>query len=594
MPTHFARVTRFVAPAFAACVACQAVSQTVDRRVIAISGQPLPGLPAGVVVESVGTPAISREGDIAFVAWLQGVGITSANNSGIWRQTTGGTLELVARAGDAAPGTILGEVFESFRRPIINSRGEIGFNATLSGTFVDETNDIGIWSDAGTDSLVLVAQEGSPAPGTEPGTVFKQFGSGYSLARTVPLLSDSGQLSFWSELTGAQITTENNFSNWTGSADGVMPLLRTGDPVPGYSADYLISSVGSCLFNKYGEFATAISITGPDVTEDNNRVVVVRRIGKDWEPIIRSGDPAPGFADNVVLSSIYASSINDDGMVGLHGRIEGPTFTEPSDGANWLLSPTGDIERIAHTFMQAPGLNTGITFDYLDFPNITHSGQGVFYASLNDDSSSLTQSFWQASDSGDLVMLVRKGDDPGGVEPGVTLRGIGNVLSNGRLTTHAPNGNGWMYYSAILEGPGVDDTNEFGFWARKDGVHSAMLLRTGVPIDVDDDPASSDFRTPAEIYTRDVTGGEDSYPRSLSDTNEFACRVEFTDGSWAIVVATLSCPADTNRDGVISPTDFTAWVSAFNNNDDECDQNNDGMCTPTDFSAWIENYNSGC
>lgn len=55
------------------------------------------------------------------------------------------------------------------------------------------------------------------------------------------------------------------------------------------------------------------------------------------------------------------------------------------------------------------------------------------------------------------------------------------------------------------------------------------------------------------------------------------------------------CPADTNVDGQLSPTDFSAWVSAYNAMDtDIADQNGDGIITPTDFSAWIGNYNAGC
>ena len=52
--------------------------------------------------------------------------------------------------------------------------------------------------------------------------------------------------------------------------------------------------------------------------------------------------------------------------------------------------------------------------------------------------------------------------------------------------------------------------------------------------------------------------------------------------------------ADTNGDGMVGPSDFSAWINAFNNNLPECDQNGDGNCTPSDFSAWISNYNAGC
>ncbi|PHQ79570.1 MAG: hypothetical protein COB69_07675 [Phycisphaera sp.] len=56
----------------------------------------------------------------------------------------------------------------------------------------------------------------------------------------------------------------------------------------------------------------------------------------------------------------------------------------------------------------------------------------------------------------------------------------------------------------------------------------------------------------------------------------------------------ISCLADVNGDGSVTPTDFTAWIAAFNTSAPGCDQNGDGQCTPTDFTAWIANYNNGC
>ncbi len=54
------------------------------------------------------------------------------------------------------------------------------------------------------------------------------------------------------------------------------------------------------------------------------------------------------------------------------------------------------------------------------------------------------------------------------------------------------------------------------------------------------------------------------------------------------------CPADTNGDGLVTPADFSAWITAFNTQSPACDQNADGLCTPADFSAWILNFNTGC
>lgn len=72
------------------------------------------------------------------------------------------------------------------------------------------------------------------------------------------------------------------------------------------------------------------------------------------------------------------------------------------------------------------------------------------------------------------------------------------------------------------------------------------------------------------------------------------------DGTGLVYVYDIQCdtgcqnPADVNGDGMISPTDFTAWINAYNNSLPTCDQNDDSTCTPTDFTAWIDNYNLGC
>jgi hypothetical protein len=79
-------------------------------------------------------------------------------------------------------------------------------------------------------------------------------------------------------------------------------------------------------------------------------------------------------------------------------------------------------------------------------------------------------------------------------------------------------------------------------------------------------------------------------------------RVEWPDGTATTLAGVAvnqtilieACPADANEDGVLSPSDFSSWVAAFNAGSPRCDQNADGGCTPSDFSAWIQNFNAGC
>ena len=66
----------------------------------------------------------------------------------------------------------------------------------------------------------------------------------------------------------------------------------------------------------------------------------------------------------------------------------------------------------------------------------------------------------------------------------------------------------------------------------------------------------------------------------------------FAEGAFGCPAVT--CLADVNGDGSVTPADFSAWVAAFNASAPGCDQNGDGACTPADFSAWVSNFNAGC
>ena len=59
------------------------------------------------------------------------------------------------------------------------------------------------------------------------------------------------------------------------------------------------------------------------------------------------------------------------------------------------------------------------------------------------------------------------------------------------------------------------------------------------------------------------------------------------------IIPTGRLCADSNEDGLVTPTDFTAWINLFNNNDLRGDVNQDGSVTPTDFTAWIAAFNLG-
>jgi len=100
-------------------------------------------------------------------------------------------------------------------------------------------------------------------------------------------------------------------------------------------------------------------------------------------------------------------------------------------------------------------------------------------------------------------------------------------------------------------------------------------------------------------YCHTCSGGMVNINVNFHPQNINSWMLPFLDGASCDMTGnplcnTGTCLADVNGDGAVTPTDFTAWVNAFNNNLPECDQNGDGACTPTDFTAWVANFNAGC
>lgn len=87
-----------------------------------------------------------------------------------------------------------------------------------------------------------------------------------------------------------------------------------------------------------------------------------------------------------------------------------------------------------------------------------------------------------------------------------------------------------------------------------------------------------------------ITGAFDNVRASGIPASLRATPVYGADG----VTLSVTCTADTNGDGMLSPADFNGWILAYNNRTPQCDQNGDGACTPADFNGWILNFNTGC
>jgi hypothetical protein len=130
---------------------------------VAREGDAAPGAGTGVNYNSFFDPVLNGAGQTAFVATLTGMGVTASNDRGIWSEGAGsiGSPGLVAREGDAAPGTGQGVNYSTLSTSfVLNGAGQIAFSATLTGPGVTGANDTGIWASDPDGLLTLIARTG--------------------------------------------------------------------------------------------------------------------------------------------------------------------------------------------------------------------------------------------------------------------------------------------------------------------------------------------------------------------------------------------------------------------------------------------------
>jgi hypothetical protein len=138
---------------------------------IALAGEAAPGTPVGVnFVGDFSLPVLNSVGQTVFRDRLTG-NVTTNDNSGVWSERSG-PLSLLIRQGDPAPGifptvSFIGGFPSRFG---IDSAGHSAFSAALSDSGGFNTYG-SVWSDR-SGSLELLVRADEPAPGTAAGHNF--------------------------------------------------------------------------------------------------------------------------------------------------------------------------------------------------------------------------------------------------------------------------------------------------------------------------------------------------------------------------------------------------------------------------------------
>jgi len=295
---------------------------------VARSGDQAPDTPSGVIFRNFRDPLLNSAGQTAFMGFLAHTtgGANRTNDGGVWSEGSG-SLALVAREGEPAPGTPSGVQFGNFDyQPAFNSAGQTAFLVGLTGNSVFfRTNDQGIWSE-GTGSLELVARAGDQAPDTLSGVNFQAFSS--------PVLNSAGNTAFHADLTGSSVDQTNNEGIWSERSGSLTLVARKGQqalgtPVGvtyGGAVGFLSRSFGKIVLNSADQIAYSGSVIGNGINNTNDEGIwAVDRVGT-LHLIAREGDlleVSPG--DSRTISSLSFGEFNDLGQLAFWAKFTNGT-----------------------------------------------------------------------------------------------------------------------------------------------------------------------------------------------------------------------------------------------------------------------------
>lgn len=408
-------------------------------------------------VEFLGPPVLNNNGEAAFWFLLKNTNNTFDDDQGVFRASaTPGSLTIIAREGQAAPGGGLFGVFELIGTVgAINDNGVVAFRTNLTGT----ANDDGIFSGSG-GAVTEIARLNDPAPG---GGTFGSFeapfpsrgGLGIGSAGNVNFFANNGAADFVYDNTGGTLTRNTDMIDtfWalhpSGHAayreDGadkvfhanggvqtqIVQLTQAAPDGNGQFQDLLDVAV-----NGSGQVAFASFMDNLAVANVGDKGVF-RGSGGAITQILRSGQPAPvgsGVIDDFGDSQV---SINAFGQVAT-GVFLRATAGGNSDNHAILRGSGGPLTQIAREGQPAPDGNgefsdftLGLENSGYHAPTINALGWVAFLGQLRNTAGGIDDDLGlYVGDGFDIVQVVREGD---------LFSNGANVLNNSVTFVSIPN-----------------------------------------------------------------------------------------------------------------------------------------------------------
>jgi hypothetical protein len=337
-------------------------TSAADVSMVARMSGPAPGLPGLSLINSAGTLGLGSQAVISpsggyklWSSYLSGAGVTSANDTALFRSSPGGSL-LIAREGNPAPGTagavFSGDFKSQYQFNQVNRNGTVLFQSSLAGGDVTGANGGAIFT--GTPgALSIVRRLGDPVL---PGVTAVGMGS-------IQQMDNNGRVLYDVTLAGAGVTAANDRSLWFYTpGSGSTLLVREGSPAPGTAgatfgnpANTWLPGCSPTSLTRGGKYEFASDLTGGDVTPGfNDSALYVGSVGGGVTMIARAGQPAPGTDAFFRGFSPYYSLVNDAGDVAFQATLNGGTADATNDSGIWIWR-SGTLSLVVRSGAPVPG-----------------------------------------------------------------------------------------------------------------------------------------------------------------------------------------------------------------------------------------------
>jgi hypothetical protein len=482
-----------------------------ELRTVTVTGRPAPGT-AMASFSQLGVPAINSAGQVSFDGIVQGTGVNSSNDEGLWTEKAS-VLGLAVREG-TLPGPNARSLFSGFRPPFNLSNGEVAFTGRT-------TNSVAAPFLTTASGVQQLSGPGFPVPDSTgaplPSHVWVSAGVSGALSPNALLFEGTVQLPNTNVVNGY----------WSDISGDLRLIAKQDDHPPGSLLNATFAFIRAPVMNISGQIAFEgdVSTSGFGVGVNTGGIWVKRNT--DLQLLAGSGSAAPEVGFGVTYAGFQrrGPSINKDGQLLYHAYFQGPGITT---GVNEqaLVVDDGVARRIVVQRGQSVvAAGTSFVFDRLDLGDavINDIGQIVFSGRTRKQDNSIQDGIWEVNTDGTIRAIALEGDPaPGGGTFPIRSQQPFALNSRGQI--------------AFASDP---NDNNNSLWATDQFGNLQLIASVGNQIEL----APGDVRTVDFIeflhreFDDESSALNDGIRSGFSNLGHVAFRAHFQDGSWGIFVS---------------------------------------------------------